>query len=108
MIILYSIIALFSTLIWVVYFKMIRTNDLKKSNLLILNFLLGVAMYFLFQFLNEKYLHNIDFHVKNKDLNKFLVIAVKIGFLGEILKVIPFLIISLLFKSKIKDSIDGY
>lgn len=106
MVFLYSLIALFSSLIWVVYFKMVRVNELKKSNLLVLTFVLGIGMYFVFQAINQTVFRDLDFSVKNEVVEKFLLSACKIGFIGELLKVIPFLLISFLFKGKISDSID--
>ncbi len=109
MIVFYYIAAFFSSWIWVDYFRLIGVTTTQKTKYLLLTFCLGVTSFYLFKNINTHFLDQFELLLhNNKLLNHFLVTAIKIGFLGELSKVIPVLIVYYLFRSKLKEPIDVF
>ncbi len=109
MVVFYYIAAFFSSWMWVDYFRLIGVATTQKTKYLLLTFCLGVASFYVFKNLNTHFLDQFEFLLhNNKILNHFLVTAFKIGFLGELSKVIPVLIVYYLFRNKLQEPIDVF
>jgi len=108
MITIYLLIAVLSSWIWVHYFKLINVLDKDKTISTYLTFSLGAGAFFLFNYISDHLLGNFGFNFENKILEHLFISVFKIGLIGEFIKLIPILIVYLLFKNHFKAPIDVF
>jgi RsiW-degrading membrane proteinase PrsW (M82 family) len=108
MITIYLLIGVLSSWIWVDYFRLINVLDKDKPNSTYLTFLLGAGAYFLYNLISEYLLVDFEINIGDKIVEHLFVSVFKIGLIGEFIKLIPIMIVYLLFKNHIKRPIDVF
>ncbi len=102
---IYLFIAVLSSWIWVHYFKLINVLDKDKTTSTYLTFSLGAGAFFLFKYISDHLLGNFGFNIENKILEHLFISVFKIGLIGEFIKLIPIMVVYLLFKNHLKTPI---
>ena len=90
---LYLILAILSSWIWVDYFKNIGLADKNKQAYRYLTFALGAGAYYLFHIIANRLLGGFEISWQNKILGNLFNSIVKIGLIGEVVKIIPIFIV---------------
>ena len=105
---LYLILAILSSWIWVDYFKNIGLADTNKKAYRYLMFALGAGAYYLFHIIANRLLGGFEISWQNKILGNLFNSIVKIGLIGEVVKIIPIFIVYYLFKKQLESPIDVF
>ena len=100
MMFIYLILAIISSWIWVSYFKMINIFDEKKKIYTYLTFILGAFSYYLFYLTSNFLVNNFHFEFSVNWVNQLFISVVKVGLVGEFIKLIPIFIVYFLFKNQ--------
>ena len=108
MLVFYLIVAILSSWIWVDYFKNIGLSDKSKKGYKYLTFALGIGAYYLFHVIVNKLLGGFEITYQNRVLGHLFNSIVKIGLIGEVIKIIPIFIVYYLFKKQIETPIDVF
>jgi len=108
MIILYGIIAVFIAWIWVDYFRLIDIFEKERLIYFIPAFILGGLAVLSVVALNEIWLSKLNFNVNGEYVNDFLYCFLNIGLLEELAKLLPFIVIYLIFKKQFSEPIDYF
>jgi len=106
MILIYALIALFIAWIWVDYFRLIDLFEPESLKFFIITFILGCLSVFIVLGLEQYVFNNFAFELNGEFINDFAYSVLMIGMVEELAKVIPFLVVYLLFKSQINEPID--
>lgn len=106
MIIAYSFIAILIAWIWVDYFRLIDIFEKEKIKYFILTFLLGGSSVLIVYLIHYLLLDHFTFEMNGNPINDFLFCVFKIGVVEEFSKIIPFLLVYLLFKKQFNEPID--
>jgi RsiW-degrading membrane proteinase PrsW (M82 family) len=106
MIFIYSFIALFIAWIWVDYFRLIDIYEKESLKYFLFTFILGGASVLIVFALNDYLLNDFGFSMKGEFINDFLYTTFSIGAVEEFAKLIPFLILLLLFGNQVNEPID--
>ena len=104
----YLLVAILSSWIWVDYFKNIGLSDKSKITYRYLTFALGAAAYYLFHIVVNNLLGGFEISWHNKVLGNLFNSIVKIGLIGEVVKIIPIFIVYNLFKKQLESPIDVF
>ncbi len=108
MIVIYALIACFIAWIWIDYFRLIEVYGREDLKYILISFFLGAASTQLI-FVIHKYGQVdqiIPLELGGGMLNDFLYCVLKIGLIEESVKMIPFIIMLLFFRSIFKEPID--
>ncbi len=105
---LYLILAILSSWIWVDYFKNIGLAYTNKKAYRYLMFALGAGAYYLFHIIANKLLGGFEISWQNRILGNLFNSVVKIGLIGEVVKIIPIFIVYNLFKKQLESPIDVF
>ncbi len=104
----YLLIAILSSWIWVNYFKNIGLSDNSKITYRYLTFALGAGSYYLFHIIVNNLLGGFEISWQNKTLGNLFNSIVKIGLIGEVVKIIPIFIVYNLFKKQLENPMDVF
>lgn len=106
MILLYVLIATFIAWIWVDYYRLIDVYHKNKLIYIILTFVLGCGSTFLVIGLHNYFPELFNFFLEDTLLDTYLYYTINVGFIEELAKLIPFLVMYGLFKKEFKEPID--
>lgn len=106
MLLFYVLISFFISWIWVDYFRLINVYHKLKIGELILVFLIGCLSILFFEGLDYFCFSKLQLVLKNEFFNDLAYCILKIGLPEEISKILPFGIIYLIFRKKIRQPID--
>ena len=107
MIIVYALIALFIAWIWIDYFRLIEVYGREDLKYILLTFFLGAgSTQIVLALHNYNLLDWIPLELNGAMWNDFLYCIFKIGLIEEIAKMIPFLLMFLVFRRVFKEPID--
>lgn len=105
MIVLYALVSLFISWIWIDYFRLIDIFEKEHWKQLLPMFLIGSLSVGITWLVNDLYF--IKYHLTaNGDFLHDLIYYMQAGFLEEVSKLIPFLLFALIFHKKINEPID--
>lgn len=106
MLIFFSVIALFIAWIWVDYFRLIDIYEPESLKYFIITFILGGASVFVvFGF--QLYIFPLfEFNITGNAWNDFWYIVIKIGAVEELAKMLPFVLVYVVFRNQINEPID--
>ena len=104
----YLIVSILSSWIWVGYFKNIGLSDNDKKIYRFFTFALGAGAYYLFHLIVNNLLGGFQISTSNKILGNLFNSIVKIGLIGEFVKIIPIFIVYNLFKKQLESPIDVF
>jgi RsiW-degrading membrane proteinase PrsW (M82 family) len=106
MIILYALVALFIAWIWVDYFRLIDVFEKEQFKYYVITFALGCASVYIVKVMHLYWLNAYDFQMNGEFLNDFLFCFIQIGAVEEFAKLVPFLILLLLFPHQLNEPVD--
>ena len=105
--IIYALIACFIAWIWIDYFRLIEVYGKEKLVYIIITFILGAASTQAVILLHTSYLIDIiPLELNGTTVNDFIYCFLKIGLVEETAKIIPFLLVLLVFRKQFKEPID--
>lgn len=102
----YSVIALFISSIWIIYFREIDVFEKERWNHLIPMFLFGCLSIPLTIYLTELTVFPLMGLYNNSPLNRLLYFILGVGLVEELSKTIPFLLFAIFFRKKINEPLD--
>ena len=105
MIFLYAFIAIFIGWIWIDYYRLIDIYDKEELKYFLLTFFLGGLSIFIV-FGVDVLIRGYKFKPDGTFLNDFLYSFLDVGIIEEFAKLVPFLIMLLLFRKQINEPID--
>jgi len=106
MLLIYSLLSIFIAWIWVDYYRLIDIYNKENLKYFILTFFLGAASVLIVIGINKYLLDSYSFHLNGNFINDFLYCFLKIGFVEELAKTIPFVMVYFLFKKEFNEPID--
>jgi RsiW-degrading membrane proteinase PrsW (M82 family) len=98
----YIVTALLIAWVWIDYYRLIDIYETEKLKFIVFVFALGGLAAYVMPFVSQL----IDLELNGGILNDLFFCFLKVGFVEEISKMIPFLIFFLLFKSELNEPID--
>lgn len=104
MLVVFILLCLASSWIWVNYFKEIKVIQKEKLPYIILTFSLGASLYFLLNYFTGASLNHFAFFKYNV-FNKLIDSILRVGFFNEILKLVPIYIVYRFFKKELNESV---
>jgi RsiW-degrading membrane proteinase PrsW (M82 family) len=104
---LLSFLAVFIAWIWVDYFRMIDIYEREKPIYFFITFLLGMAAV-LIAFIGEGAVESSSFRPTGGFVGDLLYCVLSIGVIEEFAKLVPFIIILMLFKKEVNEPIDYF
>ncbi|MFN5417647.1 MAG: PrsW family intramembrane metalloprotease [Flavobacteriia bacterium] len=106
MLIFYIIISAFIAWIWVDYFRLIDIYEKENLKYIIPTFILGGTSVLIVDLAYSLFLGKHGLELNGNPLNDFLYATFQVGMLEEFSKLIPFIIMRLLFKKQFNEPID--
>lgn len=106
MILIYITIAALIAWAWIDYFRMIDVFETEKIFTLIVTFVLGGCSVLLVYAINDILNYFVYFELNGELVNDFFFSFLKIGMVEEFSKLVPFLVVLLIFRKQINESID--
>lgn len=106
MLIFYIIISAFIAWIWVDYFRLIDIYEKENLKYIIPTFILGGASVSIIYLAYYLFLGKYGLELNGNPVNDFLYATFQVGMLEEFSKLIPFLMMRLLFKKQFNEPID--
>lgn len=103
---IYVLTAIFIAWIWVDYYRLIDIYESERLKYFILTFFLGAASVYIVFGINYYLLDATQFNMNGGFIQDFIYCVFRIGVLEEFAKLIPFVIIYLLFKKEVNEPID--
>ncbi|HEY1039271.1 MAG TPA: PrsW family glutamic-type intramembrane protease [Bacteroidia bacterium] len=99
-------ICVFLAFIWIEYFRRIDVFEFEKKWLLVLVFLLGLLSPYFVNFIRFLFLDDLQLQVNGDYLNDFIYCLFGVALVEEIAKFLPFLIVLMLFRKHLKETVD--
>lgn len=106
MIFVFALISLFIAWIWFDYFRRIDIFEKEKLYLLVIQFILGAGSVGIVFWLQYLFIDRLNFQLNGNFINDFIYSFIQIGMVEELSKLLPTLLILLIFRKQLNEPLD--